>query len=107
MTYILLCCVLSNQPTDTHFSDRPSHTLSHTFSTGTLVLVMLIGMVHFLKLDKAERHAMVYMREYNVKVARKEIEEDLLSGMSISYFFLLFAICITLAINTPSREALV
>jgi hypothetical protein len=49
---------------------------------GLLAFVIVFGAVYFIKVDKAERHAMVYMREYSIAKLRVQIEADLLSGGS-------------------------
>ena len=48
----------------------------------SLTAVWLLGSLFFLRWDKADRHRLVYMREYHVKAAYKLIKEDIHKGGS-------------------------
>ena len=48
----------------------------------TLTAIWLLGSLFFLRWDKADRHRLVYLREYHVKAAYKLIKEDIHKGGS-------------------------
>ena len=49
-------------------------------AVASLAAVWLLGSLFFLRWDKADRHRLVYLREYHVKAAYKLIKDDILQG---------------------------